>query len=92
MNIKFERVKNSKILTKEDINISIIDEHNDQELTNIGQAGKSFGIMTSANYPHLTISSNKPKYKKKLNMFQYIISIIFPHIQISKKLAIMIQY
>ena len=39
MNIKFEQVKNSKILTEEDINISIIDEHNDQELTNIGEAG-----------------------------------------------------
>ena len=64
MNPKFNTLpKNkNKILKEEDINISITDEHNEQELTSMCETGKSLGIISVMNLPHLTISTtNKTK-------------------------------
>ena len=65
MNINCESIQKNKFMTEEDINISITDEHTAQELTSKCETGKSFGIITSMNYPHLTISSNKTKSNEK---------------------------
>ena len=52
-------------MNEEDINISIENEHNSQEITSMCETGKSLGLMTSMNYPHLTITSNKTKSNQK---------------------------
>ena len=55
-----------KFLNEEDFNISITDEHDDQDLTSIGETGKSFGIMNLMNIPNLNFSiTNKNKLLNK---------------------------
>ena len=50
------------ILNENDFNISITNEHNEQELTSMGETGKSVGIISAINFPHFNISfSNKNK-------------------------------
>ena len=39
-------------LNEEDFNISITNEHNEQELTSMGETGKSSGIISAVNFPH----------------------------------------
>ena len=68
MNPKFNTlpINKNKILKEEDINISITDEHNEQELTSMCETGKSLGIISVMNLPHLTISTtNKTKTHSK---------------------------
>ena len=68
MNPKFNTlpINKNKILKEEDINISITDEHNEQELTSMCETGKSLGIISVMNLPHLTISTtNKTKSHSK---------------------------
>ena len=50
------------ITNEEDFNISITNEHNEQELTSMGETGKSSGIISAMNFPHFNISfTNKNK-------------------------------
>ena len=57
----------NKIIKEEDINISITDEHNEQEITSMGETGKSLGIISVINLPHLTISTaNRTKSYSKM--------------------------
>ena len=69
MKTKNEANHKNSIIKEVEINISITDEHNEQELTSMGETGKSLGIMSLGNLPHLTIlSSNKTKsHSKKQN-------------------------
>ncbi len=55
-------------LNEEDFNISITNEHNEQELTSMGETGKSSGIISAVNLPRFNVSfSNKKKlYSKQL--------------------------
>ena len=46
----------NQILNEEDFNISITNEHNEQELTSMGETGKSSGIISAVNFPHFNIS------------------------------------
>ena len=57
-----------KTLNEEDFNISITNEHNEQELTSMGETGKSSGIISAVNLPRFNVSfSNKKKlYSKQL--------------------------
>ena len=74
MNTKINTLpkNNIKMLNEEDINISITDEHNEQEITSMGETGKSIGIMSMMNIPHLAISTtNKTKCQSK-NEYDYI--------------------
>ena len=49
-------------LNEDDFNISITNEQHKQELTIIGETGKSSGIINAINFPHFNISlSNKNK-------------------------------
>ena len=57
MTTKKKALLKNKILNSEEINISITDEHNEQEMTSMGETGKSLGIINTFNFPHLTISS-----------------------------------
>ena len=63
--------ENNKNITpnEDDFNISITNEHNEQELTSMGETGKSAGIINAIN-PHYNISfSNKNKiYSKQLEL------------------------
>ena len=53
-------------LNDDDFNISITNEHNEQELTSMGETGKSSGIISAANIPHFNFSiSNKHKLYTK---------------------------
>ena len=53
-------------LNDDDFNISITNEHNEQELTSMGETGKSSGIISAANIPHFNFSvSNKNKLYTK---------------------------
>ena len=58
------------IQNEDDLNISITNEHNEQELTSMGETGKSSGIISAINFPHFNISfSNKNKlYSKQLDL------------------------
>ena len=69
MNYNFNSLSKNKnkIIKEEDINISITDEHNEQEITSMGETGKSIGITSIMNLPHLTISTtNKTKSYSKM--------------------------
>ena len=69
MNYNFNSLSKNKnkIIKEEDINISITDEHNEQEITSMGETGKSIGIISVMNLPHLTISTtNKTKSYSKM--------------------------
>ena len=69
MNYNFNSLSKNKnkIIKEEDINISITDEHNEQEITSMGETGKSIGIISVMNLPHLTISTtNKKKSYSKM--------------------------
>jgi len=59
----------NQIFNEEDFNISITNEHNEQELTSMGETGKSSGIISAVNFPHFNISfSNKNKlYSKQID-------------------------
>ena len=57
MTTKKKALRKNKILNSEDINISITDEHNEPDITSMGETGKSYGIISTINFPHLTISS-----------------------------------
>ena len=48
MNYNFNSLSKNKnkIIKEEDINISITDEHNEQEITSMGETGKSIGIIS----------------------------------------------
>lgn len=73
MHIKFKNqmkekrsILKNKTLNEDDFNISITNEHNEQELTSMGETGKSLGIISFINFPHLNISiSNKNKLFNK---------------------------
>ena len=85
MNYNFNSLSKNKnkIIKEEDINISITDEHNEQEITSMGETGKSIGITSVMNLPHLTISTtNKQNFIVKCKTIQFIIKIIFLLIQI----------
>ena len=60
---------NKRSLKEDDFNISITDEHNDQDMTTIGDPGKSCGIMSIMNLPHPNFSlTNKNRlYNKQLD-------------------------
>ena len=64
-----ENNKNIIIPKDDDFNISITNEHNEhneQELTSMGETGKSSGIISAINFPHFNISfSNKNKLYSK---------------------------
>ncbi len=60
-----ERNKN-EILNEDDFNISITNEHNEQELTSMGETRKSSRIISAINFPPINISfSNKNKLNIK---------------------------
>ena len=72
MNYNFNSLSKNKnkIIKEEDINISITDEHNEQEITSMGETGKSIGIISVMNLPHLTISTtNKTKSYSKMQNY-----------------------
>ena len=50
------------------INFSISNEHNDQELTSLGETGKSSGIISLMHFPHQNFSITN---KNKLFIKQY---------------------
>ena len=53
-------------LSGDDFNISITNEHNEQELTSMGETGKSSGLISAINFHHFNISySNKNKLFNK---------------------------
>ena len=43
-------------LSGDDFNISITNEHNEQELTSLEETGKSSGIISAINFPQFHIS------------------------------------
>ena len=50
----------NQTINEDDFNISITNEHNEQELTSMGETGKSSGIISAVNLPHFNVSfSNK---------------------------------
>ena len=66
------------IPNEDDFNISITNEHNEQELTSMGETGKSSGIISAINFPHFNISFtnknklyNKPFEQKEDNYSMY---------------------
>ncbi len=57
---------NKNVLKEDDFDISITNEHDDQDLTSIGDPGKSYGIMSIMNLPRLNFSiTNKNKLFNK---------------------------
>ena len=73
MKTKNEANHKNNIIKEVEINISITDEHNEQELTSMGETGKSSGIISAANIPHFNFSiSNKHKlYTKQSEPINY---------------------
>ena len=52
----------NQTINEDDFNISITNEHNEQELTSMGETGKSSGIISAINLPRFNVSfSNKKK-------------------------------
>ena len=68
---------NKRTTNEDEFNISITDEHDDQDITTIGDPGKSYGIMSIMNLPHPNFSiTNKNRIFKfskalllKFNLF-----------------------
>ena len=59
-------ISNKKIPNEDDFNFSISNEHNDQELTSLGETGKSSGIISLMHLPHPNFSiTNKNKLFNK---------------------------
>ena len=67
MNIQ-NTLADKNVLKENDFDISITNEHDDQDLTSIGEPGKSYGIMSIMNLPRLNFSiTNKKKlYNRQL--------------------------
>ena len=61
-------ISNKKIPNEDDFNFSISNEHNDQELTSLGETGKSSGIISLMHFPHPNFSITN---KNKLFIKQY---------------------
>ena len=60
------------ITNEEDFNITITNEHNEQELTSMGETGKSSGIISAMNFPHFNISfTNKNKLYNNRQLEQF---------------------
>ena len=60
------------ITNEEDFNISITNEHNEQELTSMGETGKSSGLISAMNFPHFNISfTNKNKLYNNRQLEQF---------------------
>ena len=57
-----------KIPNEDDFNFSISNEHNEQELTSLGETGKSSGIISLMHFPHPNFSITN---KNKLFIKQY---------------------
>jgi len=65
MNIP-KQIMNKRTTNEDDFNISITDEHDDQDITTIGDPGKSYGIMSIMNLPHPNFSlTNKNRILNK---------------------------
>ena len=57
---------NKRTTNEDEFNISITDEHDDQDITTIGDPGKSYGIMSIMNLPHPNFSiTNKNRIFNK---------------------------
>ena len=66
MKTKNEANHKNNIIKEVEINISITDEHNEQELTSMGETRKSSRIISAINFPPINISfSNKNKLNIK---------------------------
>ena len=65
----------NQTMNEDDFNISITNEHNEQELTSMGETGKSSGIISAINLPRFNVSfSNKkklcPKQLEQINQIE----------------------
>ena len=59
-------IPKNQIINEDEFNISITNEHNEQELTSMGETGKSSGIISLTNMPRFNISfTNKKKLYNK---------------------------
>ena len=68
MKEKDEIKEKNQIINEEDFNISITNEHNDQDVTSMGETGKSSGIISVMAHPHFNFTYiNKYKlYNKRI--------------------------
>ena len=66
--------KKNQNLNEDDFNISITNEVNEQELTSMGETGKSSGIISAINFAHSNISYSNIKriFCKKLEPMNQI--------------------